>query len=350
MPPRVAEATRSPERPTSDHASRSGPVVTVECPAKTNITLSVADRRPEWGNRHELDTIYCGLTLADTLIVRPTSHGSGPLLSLSGDHLGDLSRRNGNGNRDSNHAIRAVRALSEASGMAPDVSLEIVKRIPVAAGLGGGSSDAAGAILALNALWGLNWPLSRLSVIAARLGSDMPFCLRGGFAHGTGYGERVDPLPPGSPPALDLDEDGFSGTVLVGAYDDRLSTPEVYRRFDEIGANPGDANDLQRAAISLHPRSGQAVDIAAAAGARHAMVSGSGPTVVAFIPDDTIRRSVSRAWTASGAVDYVLVARAPAAPVVLMRPGNATASDADATVRATAMRPRRQRDWYDEAE
>nr|WP_314687306.1 4-(cytidine 5'-diphospho)-2-C-methyl-D-erythritol kinase [uncultured Bifidobacterium sp.] len=293
-------------------------MVTVECPAKTNITLSVAGRRPEWGNRHELDTIYCGLTLADTLVVRPAPPGSGPLLSLSGDHLGDLSGRDDN--HGDNHAIRAVLALSEASGIAPDVSLRIVKRIPVAAGLGGGSSDAAGVLLALNALWGLNWPLSRLSVIAARLGSDMPFCLVGGFGHGTGYGERIEALPPGRPQALGLDEDGFTGTVLVGAYDDRLSTPEVYRRFDEIGANPGDSNDLQRAAISLHPRSGEAVDIAAATGARHAMVSGSGPTVVAFVPDDTVRESVRRAWAESGAVDYVLSARAPCAPVVLMHP------------------------------
>lgn len=322
MKPTTAEAIRTPVW-TSDrnvsNASRNDSLVTVECPAKTNITLSVSARRPEWGNRHELDTVYCALTLADTLIVRCAPNGSGPLLSLTGDRLGDLARH-GSDDGD-NHAIRAVMAMAEASGIAPDVRLEIIKRIPVAAGLGGGSSDAAGTILALNSLWGLDWPLARLSEIAAQLGSDMPFCLTGGFAHGTGYGERVTPLPAGSPSAVGLAEDGFCGDVLVGAYDDHLSTPLVYRRFDDIGADPDDANDLQRAAISLHPRSGQAIELATSAGARHAMVSGSGPTVVAFVSDARTRESIRRAWLTTGAVDYILDARAPSTPLVLTRTG-----------------------------
>ena len=99
--------------------------------------------------------------------------------------------------------------------------------------------------------------LPRLRTIAATLGADMPFCLTGGLAYGTGFGERITDIAPGSRDELALIEQGFSGEVLVGAYQSQLSTPEVYHTFDIVGAAEGDRNHLQAAAISLHPRSGQ---------------------------------------------------------------------------------------------
>ena len=111
-------------------------------------------------------------------------------------------------------------------------------------------------MLAVNRLWELNWPIERLRTIAATLGADMPFCLTGGLAYGTGFGERITDIAPGSRDELALIEQGFSGEVLVGAYQSQLSTPEVYHTFDIVGAAEGDRNHLQAAAISLHPRSG----------------------------------------------------------------------------------------------
>ena len=96
----------------------------------------------------------------------------------------------------------------------------------------------------------------------------------------------------------------------------------VYAAFDQIGAGDGDANHLQKASISLHPRSGQAIESAVKAGATHAFVSGSGPSVVAFTPTAVIRRAVIEAWKRSACVDRIIAASAPAVPSV-SRHGNA---------------------------
>lgn len=93
-----------------------------------------------------------------------------------------------------NHAVLALFAMAEASGHEPDVALNIEKRIPVGAGMAGGSADAAATILALNTLWNLDWSIERLQQVAATLGADMPFCLTGGYARGTGFGEQIEQL------------------------------------------------------------------------------------------------------------------------------------------------------------
>ena len=148
----------------------------------------------------------------------------------------------------------------------------------------------------------------------------MPFCLTGGYAHGTGFGERITSIPPDSESAMQLRNQGFAGLVLVGAYDSQLSTPRVYAEFDRIGDgrhNTGDvkpANDLQYAAVQLHPRSGTAIDLAIAAGATHAFVSGSGPSVVAFVPNSRALSAVAESWRAGNAVDRIIEAQAPAVP------------------------------------
>ena len=255
--------------------------VSVDCPAKTNLTLRVGQARAEWGNRHALDTIYCAVSIYDTVTATRKAPGTGFSLDLSGTHLGDLAASGTDMRR--NHAVLALFAMAEASGREPDVALTIDKRIPVGAGLGGGSADAAATLLALNTLWGLDWPLERLREVAAGLGADMPFCLSGGYAHGTGFGERITPLEEDR--IRQLRDSGFAGPLVVGAYQAELRTPEVYATFDELGGDPDHDNDLQRAAISLHPRSGAAVRAALQAGATHAFVSGSGPSVVAFAPD-----------------------------------------------------------------
>lgn len=286
--------------------------VGVDCPAKTNLTLRVGQARAEWGNRHALDTIYCAVSIYDTVTATRKAPGTGFSLDLSGTHLGDLAASGTDMRR--NHAVLALFAMAEASGREPDVALTIDKRIPVGAGLGGGSADAAATLLALNTLWGLDWPLERLREVAAGLGADMPFCLSGGYAHGTGFGERITPLEEDR--IRQLRDSGFAGPLVVGAYQAELRTPEVYATFDELGGDPDHDNDLQRAAISLHPRSGAAVRAALQAGATHAFVSGSGPSVVAFAPDVARLQAIANAWRESAAVDRIIAADAPATPKV----------------------------------
>lgn len=286
--------------------------VGVDCPAKTNLTLRVGQARAEWGNRHALDTIYCAVSIYDTVTATRKAPGTGFSLDLSGTHLGDLAASGTDMRR--NHAVLALFAMAEASGREPDVALTIDKRIPVGAGLGGGSADAAATLLALNTLWGLDWPLERLREVAAGLGADMPFCLSGGYAHGTGFGERITPLEEDR--IRQLRDSGFAGPLVVGAYQAELRTPEVYVTFDELGGDPDHDNDLQRAAISLHPRSGAAVRAALQAGATHAFVSGSGPSVVAFAPDAARLQAIANAWRESAAVDRIIAADAPATPKV----------------------------------
>ena len=286
--------------------------ISVDCPAKTNLTLRVGQARAEWGNRHALDTIYCAVSIYDTVTATRKAPGTGFSLDLSGTHLGDLAASGTDMRR--NHAVLALFAMAEASGREPDVALTIDKRIPVGAGLGGGSADAAATLLALNTLWGLDWPLERLREVAAGLGADMPFCLSGGYAHGTGFGERITPLEEDR--IRQLRDSGFAGPLVVGAYQAELRTPEVYATFDELGGDPDHDNDLQRAAISLHPRSGAAVRTALQAGATHAFVSGSGPSVVAFAPDAARLQAIANAWRESAAVDRIIAADAPATPKV----------------------------------
>lgn len=286
--------------------------VSVDCPAKTNLTLRVGQARAEWGNRHALDTIYCAVSIYDTVTATRKAPGTGFSLDLSGTHLGDLAASDTDMRR--NHAVLALFAMAEASGREPDVALTIDKRIPVGAGLGGGSADAAATLLALNTLWGLDWPLERLREVAAGLGADMPFCLSGGYAHGTGFGERITTLEEDR--IRQLRDSGFAGPLVVGAYQAELRTPEVYATFDELGGDPDHDNDLQRAAISLHPRSGAAVRAALQAGATHAFVSGSGPSVVAFAPDAARLQAIANAWRESAAVDRIIAADAPATPKV----------------------------------
>lgn len=282
--------------------------VRVDCPAKTNLTLGVGEARGEWDGRHELDTIYCGVGVYDTIVAQESD---APTLRMEGDDTSSLANLGEN-----NHAMKALAAMAEAAERDPNIALTLTKRIPVAAGLGGGSADAAAVILAVNELWELHWPINRLRTIAATLGADMPFCLTGGIAHGTGFGEQIHDIAEDSEEAQQLAAQGYTGEVIIGAYDTHVSTADVYRMFDDIGAKAGDANHLQAAAIALHPRSGEAIDAAQAAGASQAFVSGSGPSVLAFAPDEATIQAIAARWQESGAVDRTIRAKAPAKPTV----------------------------------
>lgn len=243
----------------------SSPLVEA-APGKVNVCLFLGPRRPEDG-RHELATVYESVTLADELTLTLLDHGDDTVVcpGVAGPNL-------------VTHALVALRARGWD---APPVRIEIVKRIPVAAGMGGGSADAAAALRLARQVAPV--PSSTLDEIAAALGADVPAQLEPGLSLGTGAGEVVQPLPP-------LPAHAFA---IVPLADRHLSTPAVYAEADRLGlGRPADAlvalgaewreqigvNDLEPAARSLCPVIGDALHALRAAGADHAFVCGSGPT------------------------------------------------------------------------
>lgn len=262
--------------------------VTVVGPAKLNLQLSVGGVRPD--GYHELVTVYQTVSLFDE--VTATS-GTGVSVTVEGAAAGEVPTDG------SNLAVRAAKALANATGRTADVHLHISKGIPVAGGLAGGSADAAAALVACDAMWGTGLERDDLLRIAARLGSDVPFALAGGVAVGTGRGEQLSP-------AL------VRGQLhWVLAFDSEgLGTPAVYREVDRLRAGrdapaprlskklmvalrTGDAtavgrglvNDMQAAALSLRPGLGRTLAAGEEAGALAGIVSGSGPTC-AFLARD----------------------------------------------------------------
>ncbi|MEL4359307.1 MULTISPECIES: 4-(cytidine 5'-diphospho)-2-C-methyl-D-erythritol kinase [unclassified Luteococcus] len=260
--------------------------VRVRVPAKINLALCVGPVRPD--GFHPLGTVFHAVSLFDEVLALPGDPGQ-VLLTMSGDGLEEVPADG------SNLACRAARLLAERHGT-PDlgVRLHLKKSIPVAGGMAGGSADCAGALLACSMLWDLDTTPDDLHDLAAELGSDAPFPLMGGNAIGTGRGDQLVPMI----------SRGQYHWVLAFAHEG-LSTPAVFRRFDELQALPGapatgteippevsaalatgDAvrlgralhNDLQAAAVDLRPELGQTLRAGLAAGALGGIVSGSGPT------------------------------------------------------------------------
>ncbi len=295
--------------------------VTVRAPAKINLQLAVGPRRAD--RYHDLVTIFQAISLYDDVTVTETDGPGEDRVLVSGEGAGAVP-----GGRD-NLALMAAAALTRAAGLPRDpgrrIEIMIRKRILVAAGLAGGSADAAAALVACNELWHAGLSHEQLTEVAAAVGSDVAFALLGGTAVGQGRGEQLTP-------ALASGEYHWVLAVAEGA----LSTPEVYAAFDRLngpdGREPaldhalmaalrsgqpaavGDtlSNDLQPAAISLFPALRKTLAVGRELGALGAMVAGSGPTCV-FLTEDA-ERAVDLAVTLSGAGVCRAVARA-AGPV-----------------------------------
>ena len=239
--------------------------------AKVNRSLVVLGRRPD--GFHELDTVFQAVGLCDRLTFEPADG-----LTLEVD---DPSVPSG----AENLVVRAAWALAAAAGVAARAAITLEKRIPSGGGLGGGSSDAAVALLGLDALWRLGLPLDRLAAIGATLGSDVPFFLFGGTARGLGRGERIVPLPDLPPAGVVLVMPPFP--VATPAVFGRLGAPAWDGRSGEEADAAGapDRNDLEPAAEALFPPLRAVREALAAAGAAQARLSGSGSTVFGLFPD-----------------------------------------------------------------
>jgi 4-diphosphocytidyl-2-C-methyl-D-erythritol kinase len=208
---------------------------TARSPAKLNLFLEVFGRRND--GFHELETLMVPVRLYDSLtIVRtnPNAAGSPGQLRLQ-THFTPATRllfeSQSSFDGSNNLVLRALELLRQRSGCTWGASVELVKRIPIGAGLGGGSSDAATALLLANHVWQLGWSRARLAELAAEIGSDVPFFLETGAAICRGRGERIERLQATRPLHF----------VLVKPPVE-LSTADVYRAFDSLPAGTGRAS------------------------------------------------------------------------------------------------------------
>jgi 4-diphosphocytidyl-2-C-methyl-D-erythritol kinase len=259
----------------------------LHAPAKLNLCLYLGPTRPD--GLHELCSLFEPLALADLVRVSEAEADEVLCPGVEGENL----------------AARALAALRERGWRRPPLRIEIEKRVPVAAGLGGGSADAA-AVLRLAA-----GEVEDLPELAAGLGADVPSQLRPALALVRGAGERVEPLPgPAAHAAVLLPGGGGLSTAAVFAEADRLGLgrpPEELerlaaelRRVAGDGASPLSypellANDLEPAARSLRPSIGAALDALRGAGAPLALLSGSGPTAVGLFGDLGTARAAAAA-------------------------------------------------------
>ena len=296
--------------------------VTASAPAKTNLALHVGAAGAD--GYHPLETLFAAVDVRETVTARFSSDGTAGEVGVTVCPApgSEYERMTGAGTArvediptdDSNLAVRAAHAVRAANGAAPGMALHIAKAVPVAGGMGGGSADAAAALVAVDGLLAGRLgtrPLGRerLMELGAGLGADVPFLVLGGLAVGRGTGTRLEPVP-------------ATGTLHLVFVPQRrgLSTPAVYRAWDSrhnggdgatagpvapgpvrpppsaprpldpalvaaaaagdaAGLAPLVANDLQPAAVGLLPELGPVLGLGAELGALAGWVSGSGPTV-----------------------------------------------------------------------
>ena len=247
--------------------------------AKLNVSLRVLGIRDD--GYHELESLVLPVSLYDLVTV----HSSDRLtLAVSGETAGPVPVD------DTNLALVAARSLAAALGLEPTGAIAIDKRIPVAAGLGGGSADAAATLSVLRELWDVAIDDDTLESVAASVGSDVPALLTGSAAWITGRGERTEAVQ-AAPTWWTVLPFAFPVGV-ADAYAwwdvDGITGPEPEELLEAVASGAPEslasvlANDLQAPVVVRHPEIGEAIDAFVAAGAVGALMSGSGPTVVAL--------------------------------------------------------------------
>ncbi len=288
--------------------------VTVRAPGKINLYLAVGDRRED--GYHELTTVFHAVSLVDEVTVRNADVLS---LEISGEGADQLPLD------EDNLAWRAAELMADHVGRVPDVSIAIDKSIPVAGGMGGGSADAAAVLVAINELWELGVPRRDLHMLAAKLGSDVPFALHGGTALGTGRGEELATVLARNTFHWVLAfSDGGLSTPAVFSELDRLRDVETPPRLDEPGPvlaalAAGDpkqlapllGNELQPAAVSIDPALRRVLRAGVEAGALAGIVSGSGPTCTFLCSSAPSAVDVGTELSGAGVCRTVRVASGP---------------------------------------
>ena len=299
--------------------------VRASAPGKVNLTLRVGAPTPD--GYHPLVTVFEALDLRETVTVR-TSKTPGVRVETVA-YLPDGSvdeattRAMADLDPQAHLAVRAARVLQRLAAAGPwastaaGLSIRVDKRVPVAGGMAGGSADAAAALVACNELWQLG------------LGADVPACLAGGIALGTGRGDHMSVLCEG-------DEAGAQHHWVMLLAHEGLSTPSVFREFDRLDAEHAPAlaeptpeevaalcagpeelchclvNDLQAPALRLRPELADTIAAACHAGALAVTLSGSGPTVAVLARDAEHARSLADALSAAPTVARAIPTHGPA--------------------------------------
>lgn len=235
----------------------------VEAHAKINWTLEILGERSD--GYHNLRSIVLPVALHDVIDLEPAD---GITCETKGLDI----------QQEKNLAYRAAVALREATGCLHGVHISIEKRIPSGAGLGGGSSDAAAVLNALNAMWNLGLPCERLCEIAAGIGSDIPALVMGGPVLMEGRGEKVRRIDADVLKELEVESLPSADSIEVFCPDVFSSTPAVYREFKEADCGLG-PNDLQPAALRLYPEIADALAHLEGKGMKRVTMSGSGSAV-----------------------------------------------------------------------
>ncbi len=277
----------------AQRAQTSGDVCFVRAYAKINLTLDILGKRAD--GYHDLATVMQTVDLYDTIC-----------LSKTGDDQVQISCTMPELSNDDNLAARAVHLLRQRLGIKQGVLIELHKRIPMAAGLGGGSSDAAAVLLALQYWWQLQLSPSDLLDIASSLGSDVPFFLTGGLALCEGRGERVTAIPSHWPwtmrwllllkPAISVSTAAVFRNLPASDYTDGMHSQAVCTAL-HAGQTP-ELEDLHncfvRSVLKTYPEVALSREDLLRAGASFVGLSGTGPTLFAPFPDLTLAQKVQK--------------------------------------------------------
>jgi 4-diphosphocytidyl-2-C-methyl-D-erythritol kinase len=264
--------------------------------AKINLFLRVLGTRDD--GYHDLETLIVPISLADRLMVHADADPSFRTLSLSLEVTGHADLVRGVPRDESNLVLKAAAALALRTGLRGFADITLEKLVPVGAGLGGGSADAAAALRVLNDLWGCGLEPEALIEVAANIGSDVPALVMGGSVGAKGRGERIEPVlvQPLS--------------IVLVTFPFAVPTPDAFRWWDEEGSTGPDPNellgaagpdgdlaslgrllfnDLERPVIHRHPEIADAKRILLEGGSVGTVMSGSGPSVVGLMATDSDR-------------------------------------------------------------
>ena len=256
----------------------------VKAPAKINLTLDVLYKRPD--NYHEVEMIMTTVDLADRIGLEPRADGQ--IKIISADRFVPNDERN--------FAYQAAKLLKDTYGITEGVSISIEKEIPIAAGLAGGSSDAAATLRGLNEMWNLNLTMDELAEHGAKIGSDVSFCIYGGTALATGRGEKIEELP--APPTCWVvlakpkigvsTADVYGGLKLEGV--EHPNTKQMIKAiekqdYESLCKSLG--NVLETVTFKLHPEVITIKEQMQRFGADAVLMSGSGPTVFGLVDSET---------------------------------------------------------------
>lgn len=255
-----------------------------KAPAKINLTLDVLYKRPD--NYHEVEMIMTTVDLADRIGLEAREDGLIKIVSAD-RYVPDDNR---------NFAYQAAQLLKDTYGIDQGVNIHIDKEIPIAAGLAGGSSDAAATLRGLNTLWNLGLTLDELAELGSKIGSDVSFCVYGGTALATGRGEKIEHIsaPPSCFVVLAKPKIGVSTAEVYGGLKiEGLEHPNTKQMLQAIETNNYDlvcaslGNVLETVTLKLYPEVVTIKEQMQRFGADAVLMSGSGPTVFGLVDSES---------------------------------------------------------------